>query len=235
MNYCVLILVILLIILYMVFFTRVLIDNFNQWQDKIEAYIYINLEDREDRKKEILSEFEKIDIPKNKIRKVAGVRIPKNGHKGCIQSHILALQMAKMNKWKTVAIFEDDATLDVESSIFTKMINKALDNSKWDVIMISGCNKEKREDIDEDIYYLKHATCGTSYIIKDTYYDTLLNLFIHCNDMMSSDKWEQDGWEGHALDQQWNKLIKHDNWISFKNDLMIQRGSHSSINGEQKY
>ncbi len=141
--------------------------------------------------------------------------------------------MAKRNKFKNGAIFEDDATLDVEPSVFTTMINKALDNSKWDVIMISGCNKEKREDIDEDMYYLKHATCGTSYIVNERYYDTLLNLFIHCNDMMSPNNWEQDGWEGHALDQQWNKLVKRDNWISFKNDLMKQRGSHSSINGEQ--
>jgi hypothetical protein len=237
MSVLILCIVIILIFLYFILFTKKLMDNFSQWQDKIDAYIYINLEDREDRKKEILGEFEKLNIPKSKLRKVSGVRIPKNGHKGCIQSHILALQIAKMNKFKMVAIFEDDAKLIVESSVFTNMLNKALDLPKWDVIMIGGCNKEKREDIEgaEGMHYLKHATCGTAYVIKDTYYDTLLNLFIHCNDMMSPNNWEQPGWESHALDQQWNKLISRDNWVAFNNDLMTQRGSHSSINGEQNY
>ena len=225
----------MLLIIYFYNLINIFIENFTNEYDNIDAFIYINLENREDRKKEILSEFDKLNIPKNKIRKVSGVRIPKNGHKGCIQSHIIALQMAKMNKWKNVAIFEDDATVIVEPDTFKLMIEKAM-NKKWDVIMISGCNKEKKEDIDEDLYYLKHTTCGTSYIVKDTYYDTLLNLFIHCNDMMSPDNWEvNESWEGHALDQQWNKLVKRDNWISFKNDLMKQRGSHSSINGSQDY
>ncbi len=225
----------MLLIIYFYNLINIFIENFTNEYDNIDAFIYINLENREDRKKEILSEFDKLNIPKNKIRKVSGVRIPKNGHKGCIQSHIIALQMAKMNKWKNVAIFEDDATVIVEPDTFKLMIEKAM-NRKWDVIMISGCNKEKKEDIDEDLYYLKHTTCGTSYIVKDTYYDTLLNLFIHCNDMMSPDNWEvNESWEGHALDQQWNKLVKRDNWIGFKNDLMKQRGSHSSINGSQDY
>jgi hypothetical protein len=235
MNYILLIIIVILILVNIYFSITIFIENFSDNYDNIDAFIYINLEDREDRKTQILEEFTKLEIPKNKIRKVSGVRIPKNGHKGCIQSHILALQMAKMNNFKSVAIFEDDAELIVEPSIFRTMIDKAIQSDKWDVIMISGCNKEKREDIDKDMYYLKHATCGTSYIIKDTYYDKLLNLFIHCNDMMSSDKWESNGWEGHALDQQWNKLIERDNWISFTNDLMKQRGSSSSINGEQSY
>ena len=236
MNYILLIIVILLLLLYVYINLSIFIEKFLDNYDNIDAFIYINLEDREDRKTQILEEFAKLEIPKNKIRKISGIRIPKNGHKGCIQSHILALQMAKLNKWKNVAIFEDDAELIVEPSLFRRMINKAIKNDQWDVIMISGCNKEKKTDIDNDMYYLKHATCGTSYIIKDTYYDKLLNLFIHCNDMMKSDDWEvPNSWEGHALDQQWNKLIERDNWIAFTDDLMKQRGSSSSINGEQSY
>jgi hypothetical protein len=236
MNYILLIIVVLILILNLYFSVKIFIENFSNNYDEIDAFMYINLEDREDRKKEILNEFSILNIPKNKIRKVSGVRIPKNGHKGCIQSHIIALQIAKMNKFKYVAIFEDDAKLLVEPDTFYTMINRAMD-LKWDVIMISGCNKEKREDINgsDEIYYLKHATCGTAYIVKDTYYDTILNLFIHCNDMMKEEKWESDGWESHALDQQWNKLIEKDNWIAFKDDLMTQRGSQSSINGEQNY
>ncbi len=217
----------------MTYFTKIFIDTFNNWQDKIDAYIYINLEDREDRKKEILDEFEKMNIPKNKIRKVSGVRIPKNGHKGCTQSHILALTMAKMNRWKTVAIFEDDAKLNVEPSEFTRIVNKALDldDDKWDVLVLGGCNQQKGEIIDNEMYYLKFSTTTTGYIVKNSYYDTLLDLFNDANNKMTHAKWgEDDGWEGNAPDQRWNELIKIDKFIGFEPNLIVQRGSPSSIN-----
>jgi GR25 family glycosyltransferase involved in LPS biosynthesis len=235
MNYILLIIIITLLLLHIYFSIKIFIENFSDNYDNIDAFIYINLEDREDRKTQFLEELNKLEIPKNKIRKISGVRIPKNGHKGCIQSHILALQMAKLNKWKTVAIFEDDAELTVEPSVFRTMTDKAINITtkgyQWDMIVLHGANQTKKSDIDDDIYYLKHSTQSTGYIIKDTYYDKLLNLFIHCNDMMSPNSWEIEGsWEGHALDQMWNKLIEKDNWIGFKNNLLKQRNVSSSIN-----
>jgi GR25 family glycosyltransferase involved in LPS biosynthesis len=231
--------ILLIIILILVFInlynlTINTMDAFsNNIIDEIDAFIYINLEDKEDRKKELLHEFDKLEIPKNKIRKVSGVRIAKNGHKGCIQSHILALQMAKLNNWKNVAIFEDDARLKVLPEVFKDMVKKAMSH-KWDIIVLHGANQQEKEKIDDDLYYLKQSTQSTGYIIKSSYYDKLINLFTHCNDMMSKDGWEIPGsWEGHALDQQWIKLQKVDNWIGFKNNLLEQEGA-SSINGEQK-
>lgn len=233
MHIIVLIIIILLCAIDLYHITRNTLDNFQNTIDDIDAFIYINLEDREDRKKEILNEFDKLDIPYNKIRKVSGVRIPKNGHKGCIQSHILALQMAKMNKWNMVAIFEDDARLNVVPSVLKDMVNKAIAIDKWDVIILHGANQQEKENINNDLYYLKHSTQSTGYIIKSSYYDKLLNLFIECNDKMSKDKWEIPGkWESNALDQQWNKLIEKDNWIGFKKNLLKQEGI-SSINGYQ--
>ncbi len=225
---------IVLLALNLFFMSQNTLDNFENTINDIDAFIYINLEEKEDRKKLLLAEFDKLGIPKNKIRKVSGVRIAKNGHKGCMQSHILALQMAKLNKWDTVAIFEDDARLNVEPDIFISMVNKAMANNKWDMIILHGANQQEKESIDKDLYYLKHSTQSTGYIIKSLYYDKLLNLFIHCNDMMSKDSWEIPGaWEGHALDQMWNKLVEKDNWIGFKTNLLKQEGE-SSINGDQK-
>ena len=229
------IIVIILLIINLYYSINAFIENFTNEYDNIDAFIYINLENREDRKILLLDEFKKLDIPEDKIRKISGVSIPKNGHKGCIQSHILALQMAKMNNWKTVAIFEDDAELTVEAEVFKKMIQEAIDVDKWDVIILHGANQSIKEngaiEGHPELHYLKHSTQSTGYIIKDTYYDKLLNLFTQCNDMMSKDNWESPGsWEGHALDQQWNKLIEKDNWIGFKKNLLKQRNISSSIN-----
>ncbi len=204
-------------------------DNFINTDRKIDAVIYINLENRIDRKELILKEFEKMNI--NNIYRIAAVPTPKNGHKGCCQSHILALELAKLNNWDIVAIFEDDFELNVSPEEYNRLINKAMKTPKWDVIQLHGSNQEKKKDIDNEMYYLKHATCATGYIIKKEYYDTLLKLFKYCNSNMNSNYWSngQNNWETYALDQQWNTLIERDNWIGFKTNLGKQRNISSSI------
>ena len=233
MKILIILIVVLLLIISLYYSITIFMEKFTNELDNIDAFIYINLENREDRKKLLLDEFKKLDISEEKIRKISGVRIHKNGHKGCVQSHILALQMAKMNKWKTVAIFEDDAELVVEPNVFKKMVDEAMSVDKWDVIILHGANQSVKENGDikdhPDLHYLKHSTQSTGYIIKEAYYDTLLNLFIQCNDNMNKDNWEKTGWEPNALDQQWNKLIEKDNWIGFKKNLLKQRAIKSSI------
>ena len=209
-----------------------LCENFSYTMNDIDAYIYINLENRQDRKNLLLNEFKKLNIPENKIHKISGVSKPKNGHKGCVMSHILALELAKLNKWKMVAIFEDDMELNVSIDEYNRLLNKALQNDKWDMILLHGSYQEMKTPIDNDIYYLKHSTQSTGYIIKSDYYDTLLDLFKNCNNNMVDDKWGdmEHRMEPYALDQQWNKLIKKDNIIGFKTNLIKQRNIESSIN-----
>ena len=138
--------------------------------NRLDAIIYINLENRADRKDLLLKELETLNTNMSKVHKISGVYIPKNGHKGCIQSHILALNMCKLNNWDRVLILEDDAQLTTSPEIFNNIINKTLDyldtldatnkqsthtseqtqttqtkqtqiNNGWDVIMLATANK----------------------------------------------------------------------------------------------
>ena len=229
-------LILILIVILAIYI--ILLDKFevfkNNWNNKIDGIVYINLEKREDRKKLILEELNKIEVDMNKVNKVSGVYIPKNGHKGCVQSHILALNMAKMNKWKQVLIFEDDMELNVSPDEFNNKIDMALDyfttnNIKWDVLMLATGWTDKI-DINKDIVRIKSATTSSGYIISETYYDTLLTLFNDCNEHMNKDKWGgEHNWEPYALDQQWIKLQAKDNWYAFKNDIIKQRDISSTI------
>ncbi len=198
--------------------------------DTIPGFVYINMDKREDRKKLILEEFNKLEIPSDKIYRLAGIPIPKNGHKGCVQSHILALEIAKLNQWKYVAIFEDDAELIVSPSEFKEKVSSAMALDKWDVILLHGSYQEVKEKINDVMYYAKHSSQSTGYIIKKEYYDTLLELFKDCNIKMSKDHWMENGWEGNALDQRWNILIEKDHWVAFNDNLVKQRDIMSSIN-----
>jgi hypothetical protein len=226
--------VILFSLILIIYLRYIKIENFSVNPiNKIDGVVYINLENREDRKKIIKEEMDKMGIPENKIHKVSGVFIPKNGHKGCVQSHILALQMAKMNNWDTTLILEDDAELNVSEEEFKNKLSNILDflkDKEWDVIMIGKANTVEKEN-HNDIIKLKSGTTSTGYIIKKHYYNKLLDLFIDCNNHMTIDKWGESGdWEPNALDQRWEKLQKEDNWYGFKKDLLKQRNIWSTIN-----
>jgi hypothetical protein len=147
---------ILLAVLVILYITRRAIDNFEN-DDKpvginqMDAIIYINLENRNDRKKLLLNELKRLDTDMSKVNKVTGVFIPKNGHKGCVQAHILALNLAKLNKWDMVLIMEDDAELNTSPEDFNIIVNKTLSelsNKKinWDVIMLASANKVYKDD-----------------------------------------------------------------------------------------
>jgi GR25 family glycosyltransferase involved in LPS biosynthesis len=229
MNKNIIYMVLIIVLIFILVPSNNSTEHFNN--RKIDAVVYINLEKREDRKELLLKEFEKMNINTNDIYRIAAVPKPKNGHKGCCQSHILALELAKLNNWDTVAIFEDDFELNVSPEEYNRLINKAINYPKWDVIVLHGSNQEKRKEIDNEMYYLKHSTQSTAYIIKKEYIDSLLNILKNCNSNMSSDYWG-DGktrWEPYALDQQWNKLIEKDNWIGFTTNIGKQREIASSI------
>ena len=200
--------------------------------------VYINLDNRPDRLKLIKEELVKLGADENKMHRVAGVFVPKNGHKGCIQSHILALRIAKLNNWPTVGIFEDDAELNenVSPTDFGTKLQSALSElpPNWDVLMLATANTQKIKIPNKQIIeQLKLSTTGSAYIVNQKYYDKILTLFEHCNTMKQNDKWGDDGGhEPYALDQKWAELQKKDNWFCFTTDLMRQRNIASTTNAK---
>ena len=251
---------------YVIFFFLVLILSIlilrKSWEsffneqhgiNRLDAVIYINLENRADRKDFLIKDLEKLNTNMGKVHKVCGVYIPKNGHKGCIQSHILALNMIKLNKWKRTLILEDDAELVMDPEIVNDTLNKTMDtldinNSNWDVIMLATANKEidnkhKKHDINVEsrdgsikdnlqIQKLKKATTSSAYIVKDTYVDNIINLFNNCNNNMEHGKLSGEGFEMWALDQKWAVLQAKDNWFVLDKDPISQRNIWSTIMSE---
>jgi len=213
--------------------------------NRLDAIIYINLEDRGDRKELLMKDLEKLNTNMSKVHKVSGIFIPKNGHKGCVQSHILALNMIKLNKWKRALILEDDAEIVMPPETVNEIINKSLEkldthHADWNVIMLGTENKSvdtKYNDIFLDINSnqdnlkiekVEFATTGTAYIIKDTYVDSILNLFNNCNNNMEHGKLSGDNYEHWALDQKWRDLQNNDKWFCISKDPIKQRNIWST-------
>jgi|LakMenE18May11ns_1017448.scaffolds.fasta_scaffold9734649_2 GR25 family glycosyltransferase involved in LPS biosynthesis len=223
--------IILISIVIILLIITIKIEKFND--NFLDAVIYINLENRDDRKSLILKEIEKLDISNSKIHKISGVYTPKNGHKGCVQSHILALELAKLNKWQRVLILEDDAELVVEPSMAKEMINTCLNIPDWNIFMLGTFYKKIKGIVDElgnglNVERVAVSTTGTAYIVKYDYIDTLMNVFRTSNDHMSRDNLSQKDAEPWALDQQWLKLQDADLWYCFNKDLFRQRNIRST-------
>lgn len=230
------ILILILIILIFVFYymkSRI-VDFFTNWDDTIDGIVYINLDNRRDRNKLILEELQKINTNMDKVNRVSAIYKPKNGHKGCVQSHILALNIARMNNWKNTLIFEDDIELIVSPEEFNTSLTNALDymnqhDINWDVIMLATVNADKT-NINKYLSKVTGATTSSGYIVNSKYYKTLLELFENCNKHMSSEKWSIGPRnEPYALDQQWLRLQKKGNWYAFTDDLIKQRQIRSTI------
>ena len=228
--------------------------------NQLDAIIYINLEDRNDRKELLMKELEKLNTDISKVYKVSGVYMPKNGHKGCIQSHILALNMIKLNNWNTVLILEDDAELDMSPETINDVINKSLTEldshySNWNVVMLATANKiidnnnnnnnKKTLPIDLGLVYqaesksipiklekLKSATTASAYIVKKEYVNHILDLFNHCNNNMSPKNMSSKGFEHWALDQKWAEIQGKDNWFCYNKDLVKQRNIWSTTQSD---
>jgi GR25 family glycosyltransferase involved in LPS biosynthesis len=220
--------------------------------NQLDAIIYINLENRGDRKDLLLKELEALDTNMSKVHKVSGIYMPKNGHKGCIQSHILALNMIKLNQptWNRVLILEDDAEITEEPEQFNNILAKSLEkldsiDPDWNVLMLATAwkaispldNPDKQEleiynpqgeRVPLALQRLKSATTASAYIVKSSYIDEILKLFDKCNKNLKQYKLNEDNYEPWALDQQWKILQENDRWYCIDKDPVKQRAIWST-------
>jgi len=194
----------------------------------LEKAVYINLENRKDRKQEIEKElFHK--IPTDKIIRLEAIR-NKVGHIGCSQSHIKVIEMAIENNWKNILVLEDDAMFHKYKSGY-KTLEKLIEtNPNFDVITLGNVSSE----FDKKTMKLYKGQTTTAYIVNQHYYKKLLKNFkegldglLKAKDLSSQERLPYE--QKYCLDQYWKNLQKIDNWYIVNPALMIQRVSNSSI------
>ena len=200
-------------------------SEINLETDEMELFdnsYYINLEKRNDRKIKTIQELNNFGI-KNPIRFNA---IKDDiGAIGCSKSHLSVLKKARDDKLPYVAIFEDDVKFNNVKRTREKLKKLINSDKKWDVILLGGNNYKPYDIIDEDVYRVKNCQTTTSYIVKQNYYDKLidhwetgLQKLIETKDVSK-----------YALDQYWKELQKKDNFLLIVPIEVIQREDYSDI------
>lgn len=191
--------------------------------DLFENTFFINLEDRKDRLEHAEAEFEKMGI---KAERVNAIRL-KNGAIGCTMSHIKCIELAKERKYDQVFICEDDITF-LNVDLFKENIEKFYDNDDilWDVLIIGGNNVPPFQQVEPYCARVFSCQTTTGYIVKRTYYDTLLKNFKESvRNLIKAPENKRE----FALDIYWKRLQMQDFWYMITPPTVTQYENYSDI------
>jgi len=133
-------------------------------------HFYINLENRKEKDLITKQELKKLGIKKPNRFNAISHEIPLVG---CAMSHIACLEKAKELGWSHVIIFEDDIKIEGKKSLIEKF-NKYI-NYDFDVLYLGCWNYMKPKQVERDLAKVIRASCFHSYVVKQHYYDTLIN------------------------------------------------------------
>lgn len=207
----------------------------------IKHCLYINLASRPDRKQHIEEELRGVGL--NPIRFNA-IKL-KNGRIGCSMSHLKCLQIAKKNNWSHVMICEDDLKI-LNRQTFVNSMNtffrmhgdsdgngngdgdgdNSSANSTWNVLLLAGNNVPPYKKIDDTCIQVSHCQTTTGYIVKMSYYDTLIdNIRTGIENLMKM----PDQHIIYAIDKYWIKLQKQHTWYMLAPVVAVQREDYSDI------
>jgi len=184
---------------------------------------YINLKHRVDRMQQAETQFKTIGITAERVEAIPC----KNGTIGCALSHIKCIELAKERRMPYACICEDDILfLDPEK---TKQSVSNLLTSKWDVMLLGANIAPPYSKINNQCMSVRNAQTTTGYIIKQAYYDTLLqNIRTGISGMLL-----YQNPKVYAIDIFWKKLQKLDHWIILLPLSVVQRPDYSDIEGKQ--
>lgn len=190
--------------------------------DAIEKVVYINLDERVERKLHVQRELLKV-FPVTKIQRFSAIKNTKNGGIGCSMSHIAVLEKAKQEGWANVLIVEDDFTwsnFEEGSSVCSKLLSNT-----YDVIVLTGTYIQ----FTPETYRLQSCQTTTAYIVHSSYYDTLLANYKEGVRLLQ----ETGQYTKYALDQYWKSLQTKDIWYIVYPIMGFQLPGFSDI--ESKY
>tara|TARA_Y200000002_G_scaffold314345_1_gene272057 strand:+ start:1415 stop:2083 length:669 start_codon:yes stop_codon:yes gene_type:complete len=185
--------------------------------------LFINLEHRKDRLEHIQKEFEKIGINGERFNAIKLA----SGAVGCTMSHIKCLEIAKKNEYEYVFICEDDITF-TNPELFKKNLNMFHENKniQWDVLIVGGNNVPPYMKVSEYCVRVMNCQTTTGYIVKSTFYDTLIQNFKEGVQKLMKDPLNK---RSYAIDIYWKVLQKQHYWYMLTPPTVTQYENFSDI------
>lgn len=172
----------------------------------IDKIVYINLDDRQDRRNIMSSFFKKGQIPEDKIIRFSAIKKNKS-EPSILESHTRVLRMAKEANWKSVLILEDDLQWINLETEYSKL--EELTKQPWDVILLCGWYQEYNFP-----RIFKSLNAG-AYLVNRNYYDKFLaNRENALKNIYKTGIQKIIDRQSYATDVSWNSLMKQDTWFA---------------------
>lgn len=184
--------------------------------------MYINLEERKDRRISVEKELSKIGV--KSYERFNAVKL-KNGALGCSMSHLKCLELAKINNYDYVLICEDDIEF-LDPELFLSQLKTFLSqNDRWDVVLIAGNNMIPYVPIDETCIKVYNCQTTTGYIVNKNYYETLIQNYKEGIQKLLKHPTNND----YKIDKYWLSLQKQNKWYLIIPLTIVQREDYSDI------
>jgi len=187
----------------------------------IDHIVYINLNKRPDRKKEMEEELTKMGLSGERFAAIEH----KQGIIGCGMSHLAILKDAKAKGYKNILVLEDDFQFVVDGATFGKELESFFDlNIPYDVLMVSY-NCSMKQPYNTIVSRVTNAQTTSGYIVHERFYDTLIHVWEE-----GLQKLIETGNEPkYALDIYWKSLQPSSQWFLMNTRIGVQRESYSDI------
>jgi len=192
---------------------------------EIQHTLYINLEERQDRRTHVEQQLASIDIPQTKVQRFNAIKI-KDGRIGCSMSHLKCLQLAKKNNWGHVLIVEDDITF-TDPVMFKRQLSGFFkDDLPYDVLFFGGNVVPPYKQVNSYCAQVFSCQCAVGYLVKEHYYDVLIQ---NMHDGLRKLIQEPDKHFYYAIDKYWFSLQRQDKWFIIVPLSVIQLQNYSNI------
>lgn len=184
---------------------------------QFDGIVYINLDRCPERERAFYIELGFLDVDATKVYRITAVDDPFNGVRGCLLSHIKALDFIEENGWKRGLILEDDAIFIGDSKRIKEEVTHFFNTFKeeWDVFLLEGSYFEALYTPQEKIYQITNSDRSHAYSVHPNYLSTLRNCFQDSVDSIRSHLFFQQS-AGYAVDAVWTELQKKDRWVCTK-------------------
>lgn len=206
--------------------TMVYLHNLNiNPLDILQNHYYINLDHRKDRNESTIYELSKLGI--HNPNRFEGVKHNK-GSIGCQISHLNVLKDARERGLPYVTIFEDDILFLKPKETLEKLGRIINSDIEWDVILLGGNNFPPYQRINEDCIKVNNCQTRTAYLVKNSYYDTLINQWDNALEKLLVTKPGPE-YESYRGDMSWKPLQRRDNFILITPVNVVQKPGYSDI------
>lgn len=191
--------------------------------ENIDKIIYINLDQRTDRKEQIENELKNYDLFE-KTERFQAIHTPDFGIVGCTISHLNVIKLAKERKYKNVLILEDDFYFIISKEEFEDELKKLFNNNvEYDICMLSYNLVSSEPNKYDFLIKATNVQTASGYIVNHTMYDKLIKIYEFAIPRLKISRKDCL----YANDIIWKRLQPITNWYCFKKRCGKQRSGYS--------